>query len=86
MLQRINELEYEIFELEERDSQSCCFGSDSPAITGRGRTNSGYELTITNDYFTPPELQLGAVHIPKRTPDSVRSSKCAVRRCPLSRW
>ena len=77
LLQRINELEYEIFELEERDSQSCCFGSDSPAITGRGRTNSGYELTITNDYFTPPELQLGAVNIPKRTPDSVRS--CSFR-------
>lgn len=73
LLQRINELEYELFEVEERDSQLCCFGSDSPAITGRGRTNSGYELTITNDYFTPPELQLGAAHISKRTPDSVRS-------------
>jgi serine/threonine-protein kinase ULK/ATG1 len=76
LLQRINELEYEIFELEEQceKTNSCCFGKSgptdpidkSPAVTGRGRTNSGYELSITQDYFTPPEIHLGAVHIPAR--------------------
>ena len=63
LLQRINELEYEIFELEERADQtsSCCFGTE---ITGRGRTNNGYELAINNDYFTPPNI---GISIPKKS-------------------
>jgi serine/threonine protein kinase len=62
LLRRINELEYEIFELEERSEQtsSCCFGRE---VTGRGRTNNGYELAINNDYFTPPET---GISIPKK--------------------
>ena len=79
LLERINELEADIFELEEHIDEkrsSCCFGIDSPTITGRGRTNSGYELSITSDYFTPPELQLGAVSIPKM---SSSSRTCSIR-------
>jgi serine/threonine protein kinase len=79
LLERINELEADIFELEEHIDEkrsSCCFGVDSPAVTGRGRTNSGYELSITSDYFTPPELQLGAVSIPKM---SSSSRTCSIR-------
>jgi serine/threonine-protein kinase ULK/ATG1 len=80
LLERINELEADIFELEEhideKKSSSCCFGIDSPAVTGRGRTNSGYELSITSDYFTPPELQLGGVSIPKQM---ASSRSCSIR-------
>jgi serine/threonine protein kinase len=67
--QRINELEEHIFKLEtilketkvkkERSisSVACCFTleeDDSIAVTGRGRTNKGYELQINTEYFTPP--------------------------------
>ena len=61
LLHRINELQEEIFELEERSqSNSCCFGLNVTEVTGRGRTNKGYELAITNDYFTPPETSFGS--------------------------
>jgi serine/threonine protein kinase len=75
LLQRINELEYELEEKSEHTS-SCCFGNNddnNDNITGRGRTNNGYELSINNDYFTPEK---GGVYIPKKSysqPSSFRS-------------
>ena len=63
-INRINELEEEVFRLEtiikdkelNRSSLSCCFDTEDD-ITGRGRTNKGYEnITINKDYFTPPEM------------------------------
>jgi serine/threonine protein kinase len=63
-IDRINELEEEVFRLESiikekelnRSSLSCCFDSEDD-ITGRGRTNKGYEnITIDKDYFTPPGM------------------------------
>jgi len=68
--QRINELEEHIFKLEtilketnvkKERSIACCFTleeDDSIAVTGRGRTNkgyNGYELQINTEYFTPPK-------------------------------
>jgi serine/threonine protein kinase len=76
LLQRINELQEEIFELEERsESSSCCFGMNVTEVTGRGRTNKGYELAITNDYFTPPESTFGGVAIPQMARTSLDGSR-----------
>jgi hypothetical protein len=65
-MNRINELEEEVFRLESiikekelnKSYVSCCFDTedDMSDVTGRGRTNKGYEnLSINTDYFTPPE-------------------------------
>lgn len=59
---RITELEDEVFRLEsiikekESNSFSCCFDTEDDHITGRGRTNKGYEnIIIDTEYFTPPK-------------------------------
>jgi len=79
ILQRIHELQEEIFELEEQtETNSCCFGLHVTEITGRGRTNKGYELAITNDYFTPPESSFGSGSSPPSLPRvSSRSSSAS---------
>jgi serine/threonine protein kinase len=69
---KIFELEEHIFKLEsiikekesKKTSSSCCFSlddnelsDDEPYISGRGRTNKGYEnnyMNIKTEYFTPP--------------------------------
>jgi serine/threonine protein kinase len=88
LLERINELECDIFEMEERSEQtsSCCFGKSplgssvgstkSPAITGRGHNQKGYDVVI-NNYFTPPELQLGSASDSSRRTPSTRS--CSIQ-------
>jgi len=79
---RIEELEEHIFKLEsivkEKESKSsssslsCCFNveEDEVSITGRGRTNHGYDITYTKikpDYFTPPSDSDGkGIPIPMR--------------------
>lgn len=59
---RITELEDEVFRLESiikekgNNSFSCCFDTEDDHVTGRGRTNKGYEnITIDTEYFTPPK-------------------------------
>ena len=74
---RIIELEEHVFKLEtmikERDNKyiSCCFNSDdTDDVTGRGRTNMGYEKDYQNvdmDYFTPPATSSIPINIPKKT-------------------
>lgn len=65
-MDRINELEEQVFRLESiikekelnKSSLSCCFDTedDMSDVTGRGRTNKGYNnMTIDTDYFTPPD-------------------------------
>jgi hypothetical protein len=73
---RIIELEEHVFKLEtmikERDNKyiSCCFNSDdTDDVTGRGRTNMGYEKDYQNvdmDYFTPPSTSSIPINIPKK--------------------
>jgi hypothetical protein len=50
---------------------SCCFSSDdTDDVTGRGRTNKGYEQDYQNvdmDYFTPPTTSSIPINIPKKT-------------------
>ena len=66
-INRINELEEEVFRLEtiikekelNKSCVSCCFDTENTEsdVTGRGRTNKGYEnITIDKDYFTPPSI------------------------------
>ena len=78
---RISELEEHVFKLEaiikekERGAEntyiSCCFSSDdTDDVTGRGRTNKGYEQDYQNvdmDYFTPPTTSSIPINIPKKT-------------------
>ena len=74
---RIIELEEHVFKLEamikEKDNKyiSCCFNSDdTDDVTGRGRTNMGYEKDYQNvdmDYFTPPATSSIPINIPKKT-------------------
>lgn len=78
---RISELEEHVFKLEaiikekERGTEntyiSCCFSSDdTDDVTGRGRTNKGYEQDYQNvdmDYFTPPTTSSIPINIPKKT-------------------
>ena len=65
-MNRINELEEEVFRLESiikekelnKSYVSCCFDTedDISDVTGRGRTNKGYtNMSIDTDYFTPPD-------------------------------
>jgi serine/threonine protein kinase len=73
---RIIELEEHVFKLEtmikERDNTyiSCCFTSDeTDDVTGRGRTNRGYEKDYQNvdmEYFTPPTSSI-PINIPKKS-------------------
>jgi serine/threonine protein kinase len=74
---RIIELEEHVFKLEtiikERDNKyiSCCFNNDdTDDVTGRGRTNMGYEKDYQNvdmDYFTPPTTSSIPINIPKKS-------------------
>ena len=65
---RIHELEEEVFRLESiikekelnRSSLYCCFDTedDDCNVTGRGKTNKGYEkMSINTEYFTPPDTK-----------------------------
>ena len=74
-ISKINELEEEIFRLEsiikekENSSFYCCFNGDDTEsdVTGRGRTNKGYEkMSIDKDYFTPPDNFSMPITIPNR--------------------
>jgi serine/threonine protein kinase len=79
-MNRINELEEEVFRLEliikekEKSSFTCCLDAEDneSEITGRGRTNKGYEnMNIDTEYFTPPKTN--SIPIPRRnnyTPSS----------------
>ena len=69
---RIHELEEEVFRLESiikekelnRSSLYCCFDTEDNEsnITGRGRTNNGYEkMTIDTEYFTPPDINASPI-------------------------
>jgi serine/threonine protein kinase len=72
---RIMELEEHIFKLEtiikEKDKSyiPCCFNTDdTDDVTGRGRTNMGYEkdyLNVDTEYFTPTSSM--PINIPKKT-------------------
>jgi serine/threonine protein kinase len=87
--QRIMELEEQVFKLEsmikEKEmsrSYICCFDSEDREsdVTGRGRTNKGYEheyINIDTDYFTPPDTISKAIAIPrkKNLSDSSSSDK-----------
>lgn len=87
--QRIMELEEQVFKLEtiikEKEmtrSYICCFDNEDrdSDITGRGRTNKGYEheyMNIDTDYFTPPDTVSKAIAIPqkKNLSDSSSSDK-----------
>ena len=88
---KIFELEEHIFKLEtiikeketKKTSSSCCFtfddnelSDDEPYITGRGKTNKGYEnnyMNLKSDYFTPPSdtidnlIHNRAINIPKHS-------------------
>lgn len=88
---RIFELEEHIFKLEtiikeketNKTKSSCCFtfddnelSDDEPNISGRGKTNKGYEnnyMNLKTDYFTPPSdttnnlLHNRAIKIPKHS-------------------
>jgi serine/threonine protein kinase len=88
---RILELEEHIFKLEtiikeketNKTKSSCCFtfddyelSDDEPYITGRGKTNKGYEnnyMNLKTDYFTPPSDTIDilphnrAINIPKQS-------------------
>jgi len=79
---RIMELEEQIFKLEtklkDKDSRYlCCYGDDDDddAVTGRGRTNPGYEqIKIENEYFTPPDKSIPIPFKPRSGSSSNRSS------------
>ena len=79
-MSRINELEQEVFRLENiikekplSSSFTCCFDSETDDVTGRGRTNNGYEsVDIDNEYFTPPKTN--AINIPRKNSLKINSS------------
>ena len=79
-MNRINELEEEVFRLEliikeKSSSFTCCLEAEDneSEITGRGRTNKGYEnISINTDYFTPPKTN--SIPIPRRSNYSSPSS------------
>ena len=97
---RIIELEEHVFKLEaiikekekEKEKEntyiSCCFNSDdTDDVTGRGRTNKGYEQDYQNvdvEYFTPPTTSSIPINIPKKphslssTPSDTSSSKSSL--------
>lgn len=84
--QRIMELEDHIFKLEsilkekEPSRSFCCFTTEDREtdVTGRGRTNNGYEHNYSHldkDYFTPPMDGISqAIRIPSKKPESKSSS------------
>ena len=80
-MNRINELEEEVFRLEliikEKSSSSftCCLEAEDneSEISGRGRTNKGYEnISINTEYFTPPKTN--SIPIPRKNSYSSPSS------------
>lgn len=76
-IEREKETEYEP---KMSSSLTCCFTTeeDDMRVTGRGKTNKGYEIEYMNikqDYFTPPSFsETNGISIPRPKKTSVQSS------------
>jgi len=89
--ERINELEDKISKLEliikEKEMNSSLMScsclstddNDSPKVTGKGRTNKGYDYSnINTNYFSPPEIEKG-INIPYNANRNANKSNSSSR-------